>query len=74
MKTITEILEWLNRMPEEFDAHFAAGEYGKAASDHEFTKRVADFIELDEEPKERLMARFDETKVKRAYEAVRYAE
>lgn len=74
MKTITEILEWLDRMPQEFDTHFAAGEYRKAASGYETAKRVADFIELDAKPKERLLARFDEAKVKKAFEAVRYAE
>lgn len=59
LKTVNEILESLNKLPEEFRRHFMAGEYCKAASDHEEAVRVSAFIEIGPEARTRLLMRFD---------------
>lgn len=75
MKTVNEILESLNKLPEEFRRHFMAGEYCKAASDHEEAVRVSAFIEIGPEARTRLLMRFDPEDVERAYkEAGRWKE
>lgn len=74
MLTLPEILEWLNEAPDRFMRHYHAGEYGKAAYDHESAINTMNHIELDAEPRERIMSRFDEEKVKEVYKEARHAK
>ena len=57
MQTVTQILEHLQKLPEEFAEQYAAGEYARAASTHEYAARVSSFIEMDKDARDALMAR-----------------
>ena len=55
MQTVTQILEHLQKLPEEFAEQYAAGEYARAASTHEYAARVSSFIEMDKDARDALM-------------------
>lgn len=70
MQTVTQILEHLQKLPEEFAEQYAAGEYARAASTHEYAARVSSFIEMDKDARDALMVRFDQVQVEDAYQRV----
>ena len=70
MQTVTQILEHLQKLPEEFAEQYAAGEYARAASTHEYAARVSSFIEMDKDARDALMARFNQVQVEDAYQRV----
>lgn len=70
MQTVTQILEHLQKLPEEFTEQYAAGEYARAAMTHEYAARVSSFIEMDKDARDALMARFNQEQVEEAYQRV----
>ena len=70
MQTVTQILEHLQKLPEEFEEQYTAGEYARAASTHEYAARVSSFIEMDKDARDALMERFDQMQVEDAYQRV----
>lgn len=70
MQTVTQILEHLQQLPEEFAEQYAAGEYARAAMTHEYAARVSSFIEMDKDARDALMARFNQEQVEEAYQRV----
>lgn len=70
MQTVTQILEHLQQLPDEFAEQYAAGEYARAASTHEYAARVSNFIEMDKDVRDVLMARFNQEQVEDAYQRV----
>lgn len=67
MITINEIVTRLNGKPDEFKKHMNAGEYAAAKWCYIKTAVVAGFIELDDERRDKLMSRFDEKDVDKAF-------
>ena len=67
MNTITQTLEKLHKEPENFERYFAAGEYGRACTAYEHAYKVSEYIEMDDEPRERLLGAFDEDKLQEAF-------
>ena len=67
MNTITQTLEKLHEEPENFERYFAAGEYGRACTAYERAYKVSEYIEMDDEPRERLLGAFDEDKLQEAF-------
>ena len=70
MQTVTQILEHLQQLPEEFAEQYAAGEDARAAMTHEYAARVSSFIEMDKDARDALMARFNQEQVEEAYQRV----
>lgn len=69
MMTIIEILNSLNRLPEEFAKACEEGKWCKAAVDYENAVKISRFIQMDEEARDKLLDRFDKKLVIKAYKA-----
>lgn len=69
MKSIAEILSELNSLPEEFQKDCEAGKWCKAALQYEKAVVVSSFIEMEEEKRDRLLSRFEQGLVIKAFRA-----
>lgn len=69
MMTIIEILNSLNRLPEEFEKACDEGKWCKAAMDYENAVKISRFIQMDKEARDKLLDRFDKKLVIKAYKA-----
>lgn len=67
MKTMNEILDLLNGFKDAFDEQFAKKEYRRAAATYEDMLLLSGFIQLNDEEREALIARFDQEKVETAF-------
>jgi hypothetical protein len=67
MYTITEILEHLSVLPDEFAEHYAAGKYAWAAMDYEHAVLVSKFIRMDEEARNKLLEQFNQDEVEKCF-------
>lgn len=69
MLNIIEILNKLNELPEEFAKACKEGKWCKAAMDYENAVKFSKFIQMDEEARDKLLDRFDQELVIKAYKA-----
>lgn len=69
MKNITEILNELNQLPEEFKTACGEEKWCRAAMVYEKAVIVSGFIQMDDEARDRLLNRFDQELVLKAYKA-----
>lgn len=65
----TQILENLNRLPEQFEQACKDGKWCVAAIAYENALLVSRFVRLDDVARDRLLVRFDPTQVETAYKA-----
>lgn len=74
MKNIIEILNSLSRLPEEFEKDCREGKWCRAALDYEKAVVVSKFIQMDEEARDKLLDRFEQELVIKAYKAAGWYE
>lgn len=67
MLTVVQILTRLYELPEEFDKQYEKGEWCAASMTYETALLVSGFIELDTDARDKLMDRFDKSKVINAF-------
>lgn len=63
----TQIAEKLGKLPEEFGAAYAAGQWCRAAMIYEEALLVSRVLQMDTETRERLIYTFDPEEVRQAY-------
>lgn len=67
MKNVNQILSDLYKLPEEFKQHVEAGEWRRACNCYRMAVWVSEFIQMDQEAREKLKDQFPEEQVDRAY-------
>lgn len=69
MLTLNEILTKIHNLPEKFEQDYAAERWTLAALDYEHALLMSRFVRMDDDAREQLIGRFDQKKVKAAFEA-----
>lgn len=72
--TLPEILTKLYQLPEKFERDYSAGKWRLAAMDYENALLMSRFIHMDDEPRDRLLNRFNPKKVQDAFKAAGWYE
>lgn len=67
MYTLTQICEKLYALPEAFRKHCEEGRWCVACADYEDAVVISRFIQMDDEPRMRLLGQFEETAVQQAF-------
>ncbi len=67
MDTLTQILNNLHKLPEKFCQHCEEEQWCAACADYEYAVIISRFIQMDQEPRTKLLSQFDVDAVQQAF-------